>query len=113
MTVSRFSHAFYGACGLALLSLLPAACSKAADALADGPGARLRALTGAHTRVVWVQGDGTDPETEGDQLILMGLDSDDGKGERVILGQRRSYTKPRLTARTNRIVFSSRILPGP
>ena len=69
-----------------MLSLLPAACSKAADALADGPGARLRALTGAHTRVVWVQGDGTDPETEGDQLILMGLDSDDGKGERVILG---------------------------
>jgi hypothetical protein len=43
----------------------------------------------------------------------MGFDSDDGKGERVILGQRRSYVKPRLTARANRIVFSSRILPGP
>jgi hypothetical protein len=73
----------------------------------------LRAFTGAHTRVVWVQGDGTDPETEGVNLILMGLDSDDGKGERVIVGQPRSIVKPRLTARGDRIVFSSRILPGP
>ena len=99
-------------CALASLSLALAGCSSG-TAAGDGPGAEVRALTGAHTRVVWVQGDGTDPETEGDQLILMGLDSDDGKGERVILSQRRSYVKPRLTARANRIVFSSRILPGP
>jgi hypothetical protein len=43
----------------------------------------------------------------------MGLDSDDGKGERIILGERRSYVKPRLTARADRIVFSTRIIPGP
>ena len=49
--------------------------------------------------MLWVQGDGTDPETEGDQLVLMGFDTDDGKGERVILPQRRSYVKPRLTSR--------------
>ncbi len=73
----------------------------------------LRAFTGAHTRVVWVQGDGTDPETEGVNLVLMGLDSDDGKGERTIISQPRSIVKPRLTARADRIVFSSRILPGP
>ena len=70
-------------------------------------------LTGAPTRVVWVQGDGTDPDAGGDQLVLMGLDSEDGKGERVILSDRRSRTMPRLTARGNRIVFSSRIVPGP
>jgi hypothetical protein len=49
----------------------------------------------------------------GDQLILMGLDTDDGKGERVILGERRSYVKPLLAPRGTRVVFSSRILPGP
>jgi hypothetical protein len=100
------------AAGLFLVVALTA-CSNGADAVADAPGGEIRALTGAHTRVVWVQGDGTDPETEGDQLVLMGLDSDDGKGERVILGARRSYVKPRLTADGRRIVFSSRILPGP
>lgn len=91
---------------------LSAACSSGAGALA-APGAEVRALTGAPARIVWVQGDGTDPETEGTQLILMGLDTEDGKGERVILGKRGSYVKPRLTARGNRIVFSTRIIPGP
>jgi hypothetical protein len=86
---------------------------RVADARPNGPGADVRAFTGARTRIVWVQGDGTDPETEGTNLILMGLDSDDGRGERVILGERRSYVKPRLTSRGDRIVFSSRILPGP
>lgn len=79
----------------------------------DGPGADVRELTGAHTRVVWVQGDGTDPGAEGDQLALMGLDSDDGQGERIILGERRSYVKPLFTPRGDRIVFSSRAVPGP
>ena len=103
---------------LVWLSLLVAGCSGGAgscsfsvDAVA-GPG-ELRTLTGAATRVVWVQGDGTDPDAGGDQLVLMGLDSEDGKGERVILGDRRSRTMPRLTPRGNRIVFSSRIVPGP
>ncbi len=90
-----------------------AGAQRGAIARPSGPGADVRAFTGARTRIVWVQGDGTDPETEGTQLVLMGLDTDDGKGERVILGERRSYVKPRLTARADRVVFSSRILPGP
>jgi hypothetical protein len=89
-----------------------AGCSGATNAV-DGPGGEVRALTGAHTRVVWVQGDGTDPRAAGDQLILMGIDSDDGKGERVILEERRSYVKPLFTPRGDRIVFSSRVIPGP
>lgn len=99
-------------CIFASLAVLLGGCSGESPP-ADFSQSELRALTGAHTRVVWVQGDGTDPETEGTNLVLMGLDTDDGKGERVILGERRSYVKPRLTAHPGRIVFSSRILPGP
>ena len=73
----------------------------------------MRALTGAHTRAVWVQGDGSDPRAEGVQLVLMGFDSHDGEGERVILGTPASYVQPLLTPRGDRIVFSSRVLPGP
>ena len=91
---------------LASLPLLLAGCSGTTLAV-DGPGAEVRTLAGTHPRVGCVQGDGTDPGTEGNQLVPMGFDSDAGNGERVILGQRRrSYVKPRMTARANRIVFS-------
>ena len=88
-----------------------AACG--GTAAVDEPRGELRAVAGAHARAVWVQGDGTDPRAQGDQLVLLGFDTEDGKGERVILGERRSYVKPLLTPRGTRIVFSSRILPGP
>ena len=96
MTLSRQSRVFYFA--LACLSLL-AGCSRGTQATDGASTGALHALTGAHTRVAWVQGDGTDPDAGGDQLILMGFDSRDGKGERVILGERRSRTMPRLTPR--------------
>jgi hypothetical protein len=107
------THPLIRTLALVVLTVLPSACTREADAIGDGPGSELRALAGAPARVVWVQGDGTDPETEGDQLILMGLDTEDGKGERVILGKKGSYVKPRLVSRGTRIVFSTRILPGP
>lgn len=97
---------------LVAVPLSVAGCAASAPA-PDGPGAEARALTGANARIVWVQADGTDPIAQGDQLILMGLDTDDGKGERVILGERRSYVKPLFTPRGDRIVFSSRAVPGP
>jgi predicted small lipoprotein YifL len=59
------------------------ACGRQGPALSGLP-ADVRALTGAHTRVVWVQSDGTDPRAQGEELVLMGLDTDDGLGERVI-----------------------------
>ncbi len=110
MTLARVARPFH--CALASLALLLAGCSGATRTV-DGPGSDVRALTGAPTRVVWVQSDGSDPGAEGTQLILMGFDTQDGKGERVILGERRSYHTPMLTPRGNRIVFSSRIIPGP
>jgi hypothetical protein len=81
---------------------------------ASGPAGDVRALTGAPTRIVWVQGDGTDPEMdENTTLILLGLDTEDGRGERVIVGQPGKFLKPRLTSKADRIVFSTRNVPGP
>jgi hypothetical protein len=43
----------------------------------------------------------------------MGSDTDDQRGERVILSERRSYMKPLMTRKGDRIVFSRRPDPGP
>ena len=94
---------------LVLLAVAAAAC---ADKPVSVPGP-VRAFTGAHTRVAWVQQDGKDPEAVGDGLVLMGYDSDDGRGERVILGERGSYVKPLITPDGSRIIFSTRPKPGP
>lgn len=68
-------------------------------------------LDNAGTRVVWVQdmGEGSDVDTRGGNLRLMGLDSADGQGERVILGTLMNYTKPLITRRGDRVVYSDRI----
>jgi hypothetical protein len=106
----------------AAILLLSAACSgssatetaAARPAAVTGPAADVRALTGAHTRIVWVQGDGTDPEVdENTTLVVMGLDTEDGRGEGVIVGQPGKFLKPRLTSKADRIVFSTRNVPGP
>lgn len=89
------------------LALVTAACSTSSKTL-DGASGGVRDFTGARTRVVWVQGDGSDPYAAGDSLVLMGLDTDDRHGERVILGERNSYMKPLVTPRGDRIVFSRR-----
>jgi hypothetical protein len=94
-----------------LLCVLPTACGGSARVV-EGPGAEVRALTSAHTRVVWGQQDGSDPRLEGDQVSLMGFDSDDGRGERRILEKRGSYVKPLITPRGDRIVYSTRPLAG-
>ena len=99
--------------GIPLLAcLLMTACGAEAPAI-EGPGADVRALTGARTRVVWGQHDGRDPRLHGDQIVLMGFDSDDGRGERAILERRGSYVKPMITPRGDRIVYSTRPEPGP
>ena len=65
----------------------------------------------ARLRVVWVQdmGDGSDYDTISNNLRLMGLDTGDGKGERTILGTG-NYTKPLITPRGDRVVYTSRTL---
>ena len=93
------------ALGVALATALVAACSTESH---EGPGADVRQFTGSHTRVVWVQQDGGDPYAAGDNLLLFGMDSDDGRGERAILNQRGSYVKPLITPKGDRIIFSKR-----
>jgi hypothetical protein len=82
--------------------------NESASASAGASGADVRKFTGAATKIVWVQGDGSDPFAAGDRLVLMGLDTEDGKGERTILGARQSYVKPLLTPKGTRILFSTR-----
>lgn len=69
----------------------------------------LRDFTGAQTRVVWVQDQGSansDTLATGQRLKLMGLDSSDGRGERAILGELRNYAKPLLSPDGQHVVFS-------
>jgi hypothetical protein len=68
----------------------------------------LRDLTGAHTRVVWVQHEGDDPFAIGGALTLMGLDTEDGRGERAILDTPGSFVKPMFTDDGRRVVYSTR-----
>jgi hypothetical protein len=94
--------------GLAVFPLLAlAACSSGAAPVLEGAAKDVHDVTGARTRVVWVQGDGTDPYAFGENLVLMGFDTHEGKGERVIRGERSSYVKPLLTSRGDRIVYST------
>ena len=95
-----------------LAAVLAAACSDrpsvpAAEA-APAAAADLRALTGAPTRVVWVQHDGSDPLAQGSALTLMGVDTEDGRGERALIPKPGSYTKPLLTMNGDRVIVSNR-----
>lgn len=85
------------------------ACSTSAPS--EGPPGEVRRLTGTPTRLVWMQGDGSDPLALGDDLTLMGFDSEDGRGERVMLPDPASYVKPLLTPSGTRIVYSRRSGP--
>jgi hypothetical protein len=85
----------------------PAPANPAA-APAGAPGGDVRALTGGRTRVVWVQGDGSDPTASGRNLALMAFDTDDSRGERPILAERGSYIKPLLIAGGQRVLFTRR-----
>ncbi len=92
---------------LALCVFLPTLASCRSAPPREGAAAEVHGLTSAHTRVVWVQGDGSDPFAMGSQLTLMGFDSDDGRGERAILAEPGSYVKPLLTPRGDRVVYST------
>ena len=65
---------------------------------------------GARMRVAWVQdmGDSRDVFAQGSGLRLMGLDTSDGQGERAILGTLGNYSKPLITPKGDRVVFSDR-----
>lgn len=73
-------------------------------------GQALRGFAGARARLVWCQqaaGENSDAFAQGKQLVLMGLDTDDGRGERAILSRLWNYHKPLLTPSGDRVVFSN------
>ena len=79
----------------------------AASTTADG--ATVEKFTGGHTRVVWL----TDAENKDsfavrDRLQLVGYDSRDGKGERIIWSDRANYYRPLITPDGQQIVISNR-----
>ena len=72
--------------------------------------AAIETLTGSRSRLVWLQdvGDNTDYLARGTQLQLMGLDTRDGAGERIIVPSGRNMAKPMFTIDGQRILFSDR-----
>ena len=71
--------------------------------------AEVRRLTGAHTRVVWSQDisdSANDVMAHKNQLALVGLDSDDGKGERAIVPGPIGAGRPLILADGGHVVFS-------
>jgi hypothetical protein len=69
----------------------------------------VEAVTGAHTKVVWMRdvGDGMGTFGWGPHFLLMGYDSRDGLGERVILDKPSNYFRPLLTPDGEKIIFTN------
>lgn len=83
--------------------------SKTSAAPLTGTAAEIRQVTGAQTRLVWLQGSvGYHYTGPGNLTRLMGFDTDDGRGEHQILPEEKSFSKPLLTPNGNGIVFSDR-----
>lgn len=84
----------------------------AAEALPAPPAAATRAesATEPAIRVAWTRdvGDGTDVLSFGDRLILMALDTRDGRGERILLDRPAGYARPLVTPSGAEVVFSVR-----
>jgi Concanavalin A-like lectin/glucanases superfamily len=81
--------------------------ARSASSIADG--ASVETFTGGHTRVVWVtDARNKDSFAERNQLQLMGYDSRDGQGERIICAERANYYRPLITPDGDQIVFSNR-----
>ena len=72
-------------------------------------GATVEKFTGGHTRVVWLTDlYNNDTFAERSALQLVGYDSRDGKGERIIWGDRANYYRPLITPDGQQIVISDK-----
>lgn len=71
----------------------------------------VRALTEAHTRLVWLQ---IVPRNggAGETYRILGLDSDDGQGARTLYSSPYILSKPIITPSGGRVIFSNRIDKG-
>ncbi len=92
----------------ALVFLWPFLPSAGAGDSSGDPSAEIRALTQAPARIVWRQ----ETDAAGAQFRLLGFDTEDGRGERVILPAPAAYSRPLLTPRGDRIIFSDETTNG-
>jgi hypothetical protein len=103
----RHQHSIVHLCPMLSLVLLFWNSLACADTAVE-----VRALTGAHTRVVWLQDAAPEKPcvySERPTLRLMGFDTEDGKGERALLPTIGSYVKPLLTADGSRVLFGDAV----
>jgi len=95
-------------CSLVLAG--PMSCSRSRQSdVPDPAGLRLREFVGGPARLVWIQqvaGDGDDPFCDGSRLVLMGLDTEDGRGPRPIVSTVTNYHRPMLTPDGRHVVYS-------
>ncbi|HEX5445110.1 MAG TPA: LamG-like jellyroll fold domain-containing protein [Pirellulales bacterium] len=85
----------------AFVCLLPAARGDVAG--------ELKQFTGRPTRLVWVQAsDASDLTAQRGGFRLYGLDSEDGKGIRLLQSEPGGYSKPLLTPDGRHVVYSDR-----
>ncbi len=95
---------------LACVSCAPVGTGEPRSGKTDPVAAEIRALTRAPARVVWCQdiGEGSDTFAQGSTFRLMGYDTEDGRGERVILPGPSNFSRPLITPRGDRVIFSGR-----
>lgn len=90
---------FLSACGRSDSSSSVPSASKALQDMIQAP-----------ARLVWVQDTGptdrVDVYARGQHLLLMGLDTRDGRGERAILPDPSNYSKPLITPDGQQVVFT-------
>ncbi|RBP37324.1 hypothetical protein DES53_11462 [Roseimicrobium gellanilyticum] len=71
----------------------------------------IEAFTGAHTRLVWAKASQPhegDTFAQSDKLLLMGIDTRDGKGERAILSKPANYSRPLLSTTGEVILYTDK-----
>jgi hypothetical protein len=97
--------------GLVGLSFLVVLCLVGASSCFAAQTDPIGTWTGNHTRLVWVQdqGNGADTFANGENLKLYGYDSQDGRGERLLLPKISNYFRPLITPDGQQVIVSNRL----
>ncbi|MEY4483985.1 MAG: hypothetical protein RL693_1437, partial [Verrucomicrobiota bacterium] len=75
------------------------------------PSAEVEAFTGARTRMVWCEANKegvSDTFALGERLALKGIDTGDGKGERLVLDALGNYSRPIMTTDGGSILYTDK-----
>ncbi len=95
---------------LSIVALSGAGCTSDEQIRIRETAESVKALTESRTRVVWSEdhGDNRDVSARGSKrmLRLMGYDSHDGIGARILIEELSNYSKPLLTPDGDRVIFS-------